>query len=56
MKEKTPYNSSLAKGGLMCFAISLVVAGSFVLRIKFSGKNPAHRKSANRVCLDPTSA
>jgi hypothetical protein len=27
---------------------SFVVAESFVLRIKFSGKKPAHRKSAKR--------
>jgi len=27
---------------------SFVVAESFVLRINISGKNPAHRKSANR--------
>jgi hypothetical protein len=41
-------NSTFAIGGVSCSADSLVVAESFVLRIKFSGKNPAHRKSANR--------
>ncbi|MBK9479638.1 MAG: hypothetical protein IPP56_09560 [Bacteroidetes bacterium] len=38
-------NSTFAIGGVSCSAGSLVVAESFVLRIKFSGKNPAHRKS-----------
>ena len=41
-------NSTFAIGGVSCSADSLMVAESFVLRIKFSGKNPAHRKSANR--------
>jgi hypothetical protein len=41
-------NSTFAIGGVSCSADSLVVAESFVLRIKFSGKNPAHRKSAKR--------
>jgi hypothetical protein len=48
MSEKTAYNSTFAIGGVSCSADSLVVAESFVLRIKFSGKNPAHRKSAKR--------
>lgn len=41
-------NSTFAIGGVSCSADSLVVAESFVLRINISGKNPAHRKSANR--------
>ena len=41
-------NSTFAIGGVSCSADSLVVAESFVLRINFSGKNPAHRKSAKR--------
>jgi len=41
-------NSTFAIDGVSCSADSLVVAESFVLRIKFSGKNPAHRKSAKR--------
>ena len=46
---KTPTaNSTFAIGGVSCSADSLVVAESSVLRIKFSGKNPAHRKSATR--------
>ena len=47
-QEITGANSTFAIGGVSCSADSLVVAESFVLRIKFSGKNPAHRKSANR--------
>ena len=41
-------NSTFAIGGVSCSADSLVQAESLVLRIKFSGKNPAHRKSAKR--------
>lgn len=52
--ERSPAaNSRFAIGGFSCSADSLVVAESFVLRIKFSGKNPAHRKSANR-CYQTT--
>jgi hypothetical protein len=47
-ERKTGYNSTFAIGGVSCSADSLVVAESSVLRIKFSGKNPVHRKSANR--------
>jgi hypothetical protein len=47
-KEARTDNSRFAIGRVSCSADSLVVAESFVLRIKFSGKNPAHRKSANR--------
>ena len=47
-RETAAGNSTFAIGGVSCSADSLVVAESFVLRIKFSGKNPAHRKSANR--------
>jgi len=46
--KKTAANSTFAIGGVLCSADSLVVAESSVLRIKFSGKNPAHRKSAKR--------
>ena len=46
--ELAAYNSTFAIGGVSCSADSFVVAESFVLRIKFSGKNPAHRKSAKR--------
>jgi len=48
MESSTAANSTFAIGGVSCSADSLVVAESFVLRIKFSGKNPAHRKSAKR--------
>ncbi len=47
-KKKAAANNTFAIGGVSCSADSLVVAESFVLRIKFSGKNPAHRKSAKR--------
>ena len=47
-KRATSANSTFAIGGVPCSADSLEVAESLVLRIKFSGKNPAHRKSANR--------
>ena len=47
-ERKTTANSTFAIGGVSFSADSLVVAESFVLRIKFSGKNPAHRKSAKR--------
>ena len=46
--RKATHNSTFAIGGVSCSADSLVVAESFVLRTKFSGKNPAHRKSAKR--------
>ncbi len=49
--RKAADNSTFAIGGVSCSADSLVVAESFVLRIKFSGKNPAHRKSAKR-CVE----
>ena len=48
MERKTAYNSTFAIGGVSCSADSLEVAESFVLRIKYSGKNPAHRKSTKR--------
>jgi hypothetical protein len=47
--RNTAGNSTFAIGGVSCSADSFVVAESFVLRINFSGKNPAHRQSANRV-------
>ena len=52
--EAHTHNSTFAIGGISCSADSLVQAESFVLRIKFSGKIPAHRKSANRYaqCYD----
>ena len=47
--ERRPaYNSTLAIGGVSSPLDSFVVAESFVLRIKFSGKKPAHRQSAKR--------
>ena len=49
--ESTAHNSTFAIGGVPCSADSFVVAESFALHIKFGGKNPAHRKSANRCTL-----
>jgi hypothetical protein len=50
--EKTPAgNSTYPKGGVSCSADSFVVAESSVLRMKFSGKNPALRVAANRYAL-----
>ena len=46
--KKPTANSTFAIGGVSCSADSLVQAESFVLRINFSGKKPAHRKSAKR--------
>ena len=48
MKRTAAGNSTFAIGGVSCSADSLVQAESFVLRINFSGKKPAHRKSAKR--------
>lgn len=41
-------NSGLAIGGLTCFAETFVHKQTFVLRMNFSAKNPAHRQAANR--------
>ncbi len=47
-KEQRRHNSTYPKGGVSCFADIFVVAESSVLRMKFSGKNPALRVAANR--------
>jgi hypothetical protein len=47
-QEARTANSTFAIGGVSCSADTFVVAESFVLRINFSGKKPAHRKSAKR--------
>ena len=47
--ERTPAaNSTYPKGGVLCSADTFVQAESSVLRMKFSGKNPALRVAANR--------
>ncbi|MEO5776813.1 MAG: VCBS repeat-containing protein [Flavobacterium sp.] len=47
--ERTPAcNSTYPKGGVSCFSDTFVVAESSVLRMKFSGKNPALRVAAKR--------
>jgi hypothetical protein len=48
MTRTTGYNSTYPKGGVLCFADTLVQAESSVLRMKFSGKNPALRVAAAR--------
>ncbi len=47
-KRITGYNSTYLKGGVSCFADSFVVAENSVLRMNFSGKNPALRVAAKR--------
>ena len=47
-RRTTTGNSTYPKGGVSCFADSFVVAQSSVLRMKFSGKNPALRVAAKR--------
>lgn len=45
---KTTAHSTFAIGGVSCPVDSFVIAESFVLRIKFSGKNAINRQSAKR--------
>ena len=47
-QRKTPYDSTYPKGGVSCSKDTFVQAESSVLRMKFSGKNPALRVAANR--------
>ncbi len=51
MIEKTVYNSTFAISGVSYSADSFVVVENFVLRMNISGKNSAHRKSANRYAI-----
>ena len=46
--ERHTANSTYPKGGGSCSAGTFVQAASSVLRMKFSGKNPALRVAANR--------
>ena len=48
MKKTPAANSTYPKGGVSCFEDTFVVAESSVLRMKFSGKNPALRVAAKR--------
>jgi len=43
-------HSTYPKGGVSCFADRFVQAESSIIRMKFSGKNPALRVAANRYC------
>jgi hypothetical protein len=55
-ERKTTANSTFAIGGVSSSADSFVVAESFVLHIMFSGKNPAHSKSAKRYSQWPNNS
>jgi len=46
--RKAATNSTYPKGGVSCLEDSFVQAESLVLRMKFSGKNPALRVAAKR--------
>jgi len=49
-KDRSPAaNSTYPKGGISCSKDIFVVNGSSVLRMKFSGKNPALRVAAKRL-------
>jgi len=48
----TAHNSTYPKGGASCSADTFVQAESSVLRMKFSGKNPALRQAAKRYAQD----
>jgi len=47
-KEARTANSTYPKGGVSCSADTFVQAESSVLRMKFSGENPALRVAAKR--------
>ena len=47
-EKNTAANKGFAIAGVPCFADTFVQVGSSVLRIKFSGKNPRHRKPPKR--------
>jgi len=47
-EEGRTHNSTYPKGGVSRFAGTFVQAESSVLRMKFSGKNPALRVAAKR--------
>jgi hypothetical protein len=47
-EEKAAYNIVLAIGWLNGFVSTEVLNSTFVLRIKFSAKNHAHRQYAGR--------
>jgi hypothetical protein len=46
--RRTADNKGFAIAGLLCFADTFVQGGSSVLRMKFSAKNPRHRKPLKR--------
>ncbi|TZF86082.1 hypothetical protein FW774_03210 (plasmid) [Pedobacter sp. BS3] len=50
-EKQRPANIVLAIGGLNVFVSTEVQNSTFVLRLKFSAKNPAHRQYAARFSL-----
>ncbi|WP_084421118.1 hypothetical protein [Algoriphagus vanfongensis] len=50
-QEKTPYNSSYPKGGVLCSKDSFVLKGSLVFQIELCGKSPALRVAVKRYAL-----
>lgn len=46
--EKTAYNSTYPKGGVLCPNDSFVVNGNLVFQIKLCGKSPAIRVASKR--------
>jgi hypothetical protein len=50
-ERRAAYNSTYPKGGVLCFADTFVQTESSVLRMKFSGKNPALRVAAKRQAM-----
>ena len=50
-QKRHTHNSTYPKGGISCSKDSFVVNGSLVFQIKFCGKSPAHRVSANRISV-----
>jgi len=45
--KERPHNSIYPKGGAFCYSDTFVQAESLVLRMKFSGENPALWVAAN---------
>jgi hypothetical protein len=48
INRKAAANKGFAIAGVSCFADTFVQGGSSVLRMKFSAKNPRHRKPPKR--------
>lgn len=50
-ESKAAHNSRFAKAGVSCFYDSEVLNSSFVLLMKFSGKNPRLRQAAKTLAF-----